>query len=135
MEIRFTAVAKKYLKFWFWVDMISIFPMEILFNTENLTSDGLSALSHIPKILKISRTANMLRIMRIGRSKNLTLLGKVTKYFFQKRSILGQIIPCILVMVIISHIGSCIFFIISENTNDLENWLYSQSYDKEPILD
>jgi hypothetical protein len=60
----FKSIACKYLKFWFWIDLLSVFPFEILGSSGELTV--------LFRILRIQRLNKLLRIRRLFSAKNST---------------------------------------------------------------
>lgn len=135
LEIRWKKIAKQYLKFWFWVDLLSVIPLDMMLSPTSGATASISTLTRVPKIFKVSRAAKVLRIAKVNRSKNQTLLGRIVKYFDAKNGISFKVVLCISFLWFIAHILNCIFFIISENSEDRRTWIYLHGYDTEPLMD
>lgn len=63
-------IAKNYLKFWFWLDLLSIFPFELIMMTEENKKVG--KLSVLTRVAKLPRLYRMLKIMKMFRSLKVT---------------------------------------------------------------
>lgn len=61
-------IAKAYLKFWFWVDVLSVLPFELMFNRGHMVS--LVRLSRLPKLYRLVKITKMIRSVKAGRSQN-----------------------------------------------------------------
>lgn len=128
-------IATNYMKTYFLLDVISVFPFEIFLSSTSQTADSISTLTKVPQMIKNFRTFKMMRVLRIGNTKNKTLFSKIMSYFNQKFALIQKIIPTMVSIWIIAHIFACFFYVISENSNDPKTWLYSQGYIHEAIFD
>jgi hypothetical protein len=61
-------IAKKYLKFWFAIDLLSIVPFELILDGGKAFS--LVRISRLPKLYKLMRLVKMLRTMRATNNQN-----------------------------------------------------------------
>jgi hypothetical protein len=61
-------IAKKYLKFWFAVDLLSIIPFEVILDGGKAFS--LVRISRLPKLYKLVRLVKILRTMRAMNNQN-----------------------------------------------------------------
>jgi hypothetical protein len=61
-------IAKRYLKFWFWIDIISILPLELLVSNGDLTI--LLRVSRLNRIYKLARFSKMVKTSKTLRSQN-----------------------------------------------------------------
>ena len=81
-------IALKYLKFWFWVDFLSVFPFGLIF--QSLGSGGYSILlrvSKFPKLYRFMKGAKMLRTIKVQKKGKKSFLGKMIGFFTKSDSI------------------------------------------------
>ena len=67
-------IAKSYLKFWFWLDLLSIFPFEYIISKGQLVS--LVRLSRIPRLYRLVKITKLIRSIRASRNEN-NILSKI----------------------------------------------------------
>ena len=56
------SIGCNYLKFWFWMDVVSVFPFEILIDQGNVFV--LSKMSRLPRLYKLSKITKMFRTLK-----------------------------------------------------------------------
>jgi hypothetical protein len=61
-------IAKAYLKFWFWVDILSVLPFELMFDRGHMVS--LVRLSRLPKLYRLVKITKMIRSVKASRSQS-----------------------------------------------------------------
>jgi hyperpolarization activated cyclic nucleotide-gated potassium channel 2 len=63
------AIAKNYLKFWFWLDLVASVPYELIFALSfGVNDDGTDdSLYNAPKLLRLMRIFRFLRIVKLIR--------------------------------------------------------------------
>jgi hypothetical protein len=135
LEINCGKVSKNYLKGWFWLDLVSIIPFDLIFAWAGIAASSISTLSRVPKLIKIVRTAKMLRLFRVQRNKDNTILKKLIKKFVRKDNILSKVILTVIGLWLIAHFFAYLWFILSENSKSKDTWLYDQGYDTEGLWD
>ena len=64
----FKKIACKYLQFWFWLDLLSVFPFDLFFQSGRYAS--LARLSRLPKLYKLIKISKILRTMKVAKNKN-----------------------------------------------------------------
>lgn len=104
----FPSVAKRYLKTWFTVDFVSIFPFEMLtWGQETDNSDESSGNLAILRLLRLARLLKLLRILRASRKLQRFRVNTRLKYsVIQLVTVTWDL--CALNVVVVYHI-SCLF--------------------------
>eukprot|EP01084_Bolivina_argentea_P127349 225237_1 len=100
-------IAKKYFKSWFWLDLITSFPVEFIVNSNGPRDSNISAYIKVLRIFRLFRILKMLRVIRIikifdGLSKMMDIAREM---FFVMRlwKILGG-------MILTAHYFACIWW-------------------------
>lgn len=62
------SICCNYLKLWFWLDFLSIFPFELIFITGNYVS--LIRLSRFPKVYRLVKISKIIRSLKNSNSQN-----------------------------------------------------------------
>lgn len=61
-------IAKKYLRGWFWLDFISILPMDYIFNAMDVNQ--FARILRIGKIYKLVRMTRLIRFLKLIKDRN-----------------------------------------------------------------
>jgi len=123
-------IAKKYVKTWFWIDMLIITPDWVLTITSSNSSSGSSI-----RLLRIMRITRAIRLVRLAKMQwLLTLID--AKLESEYSTIVANIIKMICILVGISHFIACGWFVVAERQSGTtwltheadsfhqEDWLY-----------
>jgi hypothetical protein len=131
------AIAIKYLTGWFFIDILSILPLELILlafipkETETCAGSGgkingmirMTKFSKLYKLLKITRLTRLFKlmknrnqfIMRIG------ILNKISHSFERLSFFVGTLF-------IIAHIFGCIWIFFGRNLGE-EGWIFKNEYE------
>lgn len=118
-------IAKDYLKFWFWIDLVSSIPYTWIFawsqgiSLRMIESDsaleelGLSAnMTNAPqllKLLKIAKLMKMLKLLRVMKLKK--IMNKFDEYIVtDSMDLMVTFINLTIYVLVIAHYMSCIFY-------------------------
>ena len=63
-------IAKKYLKGWFWVDLISILPIDVILVSSQSKATILARFAKIGKLYKLIRMIRLAKVLKLLKSKN-----------------------------------------------------------------
>lgn len=124
-----------YMKLWFWIDVLSVFPFELLFS--NLAMNNYSILlkiSKMPRLYKFMKGAKMLRTIKMQNKGKKTLISKVISFFYESDNIIMSIIPIYLLGILMAHLFACGWFFLSNNGNP-EAWVFKFDYHNEAPFD
>ncbi|CAD8141792.1 unnamed protein product [Paramecium pentaurelia] len=98
-------IFKNYLQFWFWIDMISTFPYEIIIDE----SQQLIQSAKLLRLFKFLKFVRVLKLLRLAKLKK--IIDKIDEYI-QTSRIIGVIITFIKLFVFVlffAHVLGCIF--------------------------
>ena len=118
-------IIKNYMKSWFWIDLISTFPYDTLYNYLNIRSHSLSS---APQLLRIIRFYRVLKLLRLARLKRLFV--QIEDYINSET--LTNFLTIFKLMIFafyIAHWTACLWYYISlqESETHAETWL-TQAY-------
>lgn len=106
-------VAWNYLKFWFWIDLISILPFDAILGSESTGSFNYNILLRLLRIFKLFRVFRVMRILK--------RFEEVTKV---NPSVLRLLKMCVLLLFIWHIIACCYWFISEIETFGFSNYAY-----------
>lgn len=114
-------IIRNYLKFWFWIDLVSIFPYDVLYNELNVQSYTISS---APQLLRIIKFYRLLRLVRLAKMKK--ILVQLEEYINSEALINFLIIFKLIVFAFfITHWIACLWYYISaiESESHPYTWL------------
>ena len=106
------SIGKKYLSFWFWVDLISSFPFDVLLSTrvaEDSDSKALFVGLQGLKILKFGRSTRMINRLKLN--------GHLVMDFAK----LAQIMKMMAVFLAFAHLNACLFWVCTKEAFSLNS--------------
>ena len=125
-------IACGYLKSWFIIDVISIFPLALVANS---TVNQLAKLARMPRIYKIIKTAKwgslsncrFIRLMKLAKAK--TKIKKELARVSTEAIETDRVITYVLIFFILCHNLSCLWFLLAklQDFNEL-TWLARYDY-------
>jgi hypothetical protein len=118
-------IAIKYLKFWFWMDIISAFPFYIF--------DFFKDYNYIQNI-KTTKIFKYVKIVRLSRLVKYfsKIFPKESKKRYQLVSLymknnISRLVKHLFIVLIISHFFSCIFYLLPLKINPDVNWVVQKN--------
>ena len=118
-------IIKNYLKFWFWVDLISTFPYDLIYNSLQIESGSAAA---APQLLRIFRFYRILRLLRLAKLRK--VLMQIEEYI-NSEAITNflTVLRLIIFAFFITHWIACMWYYISsiESETHGKTWL-TQAY-------
>ena len=127
-------IALNYLKFWFWLDILSVFPFDFVMSSYSTDYSKAAKLAKMPKLYKMFKIAKLLRTLKI-RKKGNSFLGRIISQFSGSDTIFLSILPYYIFGLLFAHISACLWHFLSLNDQDINSWLYSANYEAEPWFD
>lgn len=120
--IHFQKIAIRYLKFWFWIDFISVVPMDLFFENGGYTI--LLRISRLPKIYKFVRIS---RVMKS--SKTIQRQNNIWSYFYDLMRLnpgIYRLLKNISYIFIFCHVFACVYHFcgVIAMDNDPTNWIW-----------
>lgn len=120
-------IAINYIKTWFFIDVISTLPIDVIFYIDDVNS--FLRYTKISKITKLLRLARLFKILKLLKSDN-----RLKHQFSEKLKINSgteNLVFFSFFFVIFLHVGSCLFItlgtLIDGNFEDMESWFHPYS--------
>ena len=107
-------IIKEYLKGWFTIDFLSVFPVSYILEGTLVTAgstniNNIARLSKIPRLYRLVKLLKLVRLVKIAKNKG---IHKITKMFEEKLKFNAQLekfVVCIIGFVLLNHIISCMW--------------------------
>ncbi|CAD8043177.1 unnamed protein product [Paramecium primaurelia] len=110
-------IAKSYLSFWFWIDLISTFPYDIIINESE-------SLIQSPKLLRLFKFLKFIHILKLLRLAKLKKFFDKLDEYIQNIRIIGVVLTFFKLFVLVlflAHVLGCIFHYTSKE--ETGSWL------------
>ena len=125
-------IACEYLKFWFWIDIISVFPFDFIFSHAGGYTILLK-LAKIPRLWKILKVAKIFRVFRLNRKNKKStflkrLFEKIIDFLNDHLFFLVKFMPMYIVSFGVAHILACMWHFLSRNANNPKSWVVRYGY-------
>jgi len=125
-------IAKKYLEFWFWIDLISTIPFDDIINAVVLLENG-SNISVI-RLIRMIRLTRMLKLIRTFK------LGRMAKHFeyLNINPALTGIVQLVGQIFFVAHVLCCFWFFITTDVvvdPSWTTWASAGEFDKMDLTD
>jgi len=107
-------LAQNYLKGWFTVDVLAIFPFEQILNASSV--NGLVRLAKIGRLYKLVKLTRLLRVLKIMANK-----GKIMKKISDLIKLgpgFERLIFFLVFSLVLMHITACLWIILPQFTDD-----------------
>lgn len=108
-------IAIHYLKFWFWIDLISSFPYDLMIE-ETLSSADREELQRNAQLLKFVRFLKFIKVIRLLRALKLKkIFGKLEEYLMVAQAIntFLQFMKLCIMILCIAHWCACIWYLVA----------------------
>ncbi len=131
-------IAFDYIKFWFWLDLFSVFPFDYVMTSNADFVKNYSILlkiSKMPRLYKFMKGAKMLRTIKVQKKGSKTFVSKIVSYFAKSDHVAFSVIPIYAAGIAIAHIFCCIWYFIASNSDDPSTWVSRYNYTGERIFD
>ena len=115
-------IAMNYLRFWFWLDILSTVPVDTILNkTMGTQTNELSSLRLI-KILRLTRMLKLLRVLKLSK------IGKLIESYNINPALLG-VQKLVLQICFVAHLISCFWHFIATDdvrvhSSNLDEWTH-----------
>jgi len=124
------AIAKNYLKCWFWIDLVASFPYTQILPDEDTVSSSSSSsntgvLKHSASIVKLLRIFRFIKVVKLLRLAKLRRVLEIFQSYFTLPAWILDIFKVIMVVFTFAHWLGCIwhFLAVSEGTMYETTWL------------
>lgn len=127
-------ISLRYLKVWFWLDLLSIIPMDLILKRDTKAAEIVVSITGMPKIYRMFRLLKFIRVIKIRQKKN-TYLAKSLKKFVTRDNLISGVVPLYAVGVLISYLFACLWHFVPKENPDAESWLIRYDFLDEPTHD
>ena len=117
-------IFQQYMKFWFWIDLISTIPFESIFYSTMKISVG-AQYNQLIKILRIIRFARLSKIYRFRNNNK--------KFLVVKKPIVRNILFLVVQIAFVAHLFACIWHYITLGVD--KSWVTEFDYQDSPPFD
>ena len=124
-------IAKNYLKLWFWIDLVSVFPLDQIINQGNILI--LIRLSRINKLYRLFKIAKLVRAARAVRSQN-NFWGYMLELLRLNPSVV-RIGVNIFAIMLFCHIFACLWYFIASSGQDQNSWVIRLGLEDADLID
>jgi len=116
-------IALHYVKFWFWVDLVSIFPFEAVFDFSDFLV--LTKASRLPRLYKITKVSKMLRTFKTVRKMEGEEKLKVVSSIFLHYPGAERVLINLLSICLVCHIFACAWHFVAFIDPQNDNWIWA----------
>ena len=116
-------IAKSYLSSWFWIDLVSIIPFELI--VPKGESANLIRLSRMGRIYKILKLLKLIRLMKLSKSNHFGFLESFTELVRIGRSI-RWFVMFLMFFFLAAHVIACVWIIVGNfdaTAGDSASWM------------
>ena len=112
-------IAKKYMKFWFWLDLLSIIPFDLIMMQTNKDFGNMAKFTRVGKLYKMIRMLRMVKMLRIfkDRKKIISNLDQILKV----NAGYERLVFFLLGFIIFNHTFACLWIMLASFNENL-NW-------------
>lgn len=128
------AIAKHYIKSWFFIDFFSSIPLDFILSSNGTSSayNRFLRIFRVSRIYRIIKILRLLKLIRILRSEYLSSLALKNKFDATVTRVLGFIVT----LAVIVHISGCIWYYLSSVDDDQVNsWVIRYRIDDKSDFD
>jgi Ion transport protein/Cyclic nucleotide-binding domain len=105
-------ISKNYLKYWFWVDIITTFPYNLILTDNSSDNKSGSKVSSVAQLLRILRFYRILRLLRLAKLKKILMEIEdyVSSHFLASLLVFAKLV---IFAYMIAHWTACLWYYIS----------------------
>ena len=128
-------IAKNYLAGWFMLDLISVMPFEDFVTLIGSGAESLDLIARLTKVLRLMRLMRLIRLFKVFDFTNADnyFLKFMNKHY--KGTIVGLLLPNILLMTFTIHFFSCFWYYLSTLDDTNQNWVVINKFSNKPDFD
>ena len=102
-------IAKGYLKSWFFIDLVSIIPLDTILQTSNFSS--LARIARLPKLYRLIRMFKLIRLLKVIKERN--TISKYLNEVLKLSVALERLVFFCFIFVVLVHITACLWVILA----------------------
>lgn len=114
-------IAKKYIKFWFWLDLLSILPVDMFISSsdENGSLSGVTRFSKMGRLYKMVRMLRMVKMIRLIKDRK-KIINNLDSLINVNDS-MEKYMLLVLAFILCNHVLTCIWIMLA-SFDELYNW-------------
>ena len=122
---------KHYLRGWFLVDLLAVFPFHFFFEHISQSSEYTFILrtSRLPRLYKLLRGLRIIRAVKMTYSYKNTIFGRVLYFFKKYENFIFTEVLVFFGVFLYAHICACIWYLISKGSHSKDNWILSYEFE------
>lgn len=118
-------LAKQYLKFWFWIDVFAILPLDAIMKTGD--ANILIRFAKIGKLYKLIRLSRLAKLFKLLKGSN-AVFSQLSSSMMLSSGV-ERLVFIGIFGTFFLHISSCLFIFLSDFDEDTDNiWRFSEPY-------
>lgn len=125
-------IAKKYLSFWFWLDLFSVIPWSAAIEKSFIGIEFLTTFLKIPRIYKLMKLTRLSRTLGLNKNKK-SLLSKIIKSYSSQ--LVSTVLPLYLSVFLLAHIFACLWYYQAIVLHSPLTWLARYDFTDEQLFD
>ena len=119
-------IACEYMRGWFWVDSISIFPISLILKNTTQVND-LARVARLTRLYRLIKMIKLLRMMRIVKQRG--KFQKYLSYIFKTSVSVERLLIFMTIFLILCHVASCLWYFIAKMEDFAPNgWVVKHGY-------
>ena len=108
----------EYLKGWFPIDLVSVFPISYILGETNVTNlstniNNIAKISKLPRLYRLIKLLKLVRLAKVAKNRGFV---KISKFFEEKvkfNSYIEKILLCLSAFILLNHIIACMWVYIA----------------------
>ena len=121
-----------YLKFWFWMDLVSAFPFYLISDFKNSSITQNLKTAKIFKYIKIVRLARLIKFIRCFCPKSFQ--NRTDFHKLQLKSNAERLLQHLIFALILSHFFACLFYALPMHFYPNFNWIFYRGLQNRPAF-
>lgn len=123
---RRTKIACDYMRGWFWIDFVSIFPVGLIVQNTTQVND-LARVARLTRLYRLIKMIKLLRMMRIVKQRG--KFQKYLSYIFKTSVSVERLLIFMTIFLILCHVASCLWYFIAKMEEfDDNGWVMKHAY-------
>lgn len=124
----------RYLKGFFFVDVLATFPFYLIFNSQVTIAKNIGKLGRLPKMIKFLRAVRLLKLLRVYKLQQYIVRLEVE---YNIHHGISRLLKIMLMVLLVTHIVGCFWFLIglSGGTNIYNGgWMFRFEFDTQDTI-
>lgn len=125
-------IAKRYLKLWFWIDLVAFLPFSLFFNHLHELNQSLKFL----KLTKIFNLTHLIRVIKlIRKTYDKRLKQQLTRVYLSQKTGKEVFYTQIITNALAIHFMACLIYYIPVEFSNGENWVKTRELESRSVFE